>query len=366
MDLRAQLAIAFAEVAQLLSVPWEWAAIIGMLVIAGVGHLIIGLAFHHLHKLAQRSDHEWDDAVVTSLAAPVKLAWWLLLLAMFFVLIPTDPVVREFGMTVVQGALVLLVPWFLHRLIAAGEEQLVATRYAGGASVDKATVRSTARLLRVALWLITVLMVLQTLGVSVSGLLAFGGIGGIAVGFAAKDLLANFFGGLGIFLDRPFTIGDWVRSPDRSIEGTVEEIGWRVTRIRTFDKRPLYVPNSVFGQITIENPSRMLNRRIYEPFGLRYADSRCLATVIERIREMLMNHEAVDANQTVIVNFESFGPSSLDCFMYCYTRTTNWVEYHAVKQDVLLKVLDIVHEEGADIAFPTRTLHMNPPEDDNP
>ena len=77
-------------------------------------------------------------------------------------------------------------------------------------------------------------------------------------------------------MDRPFTIGDWVRSPDRSIEGTVEDIGWRVTRIRTFDQRPLYVPNAVFSQIAIENPSRMLNRRIYELFGLRYEDSRRL------------------------------------------------------------------------------------------
>ena len=104
---------------------------------------------------------------------------------------------------------------------------------------------------------------MQALGYSISGVLAFGGIGGIAVGFAAKDLLANFFGGLMIYLDRPFSVGDWIRSPDKNIEGTVEEIGWRLTRIRTFDKRPLYVPNSTFTQISVENPSRMLNRRIY-------------------------------------------------------------------------------------------------------
>lgn len=360
MDLRAQLAVAFAEVAYRLSMPWEWVAIIGMLLIAATGHLLLGLIFRRLARLATASKHEWDDAVVESLAPPAKFAWWLLLGALLLALIPFEQTVREFGYSAVQGALVLLVPWFLHRLIAAGEEQLMATRYAGGASVDKATVRSTARLLRVSLWLVTVLMVLQTLGVSVSGLLAFGGIGGIAVGFAAKDLLSNFFGGLGIFLDRPFTIGDWVRSADRSLEGTVEDIGWRVTRIRTFDKRPLYVPNSIFSQIIIENPSRMLNRRIYEPFGLRYEDSRVLNRVIERVHAMLLEHPAIDKSQTVIVNFDAFGASSLDCFLYCLTHTTNWVEYHSVKQDVLLKVLEIVHEEGADIAFPTRTLHIDP------
>ena len=119
-------------------------------------------------------------------------------------------------------------------------------------------------------------MILQSLGVSVSGLLAFGGIGGIAVGFAARDLLANFLGGLSIYLDRPFTVGDWIRSPDREIEGTVEEIGWRMTRIRTFDQRPLYVPNSIFASVALENPSRMNNRRIYETLGIRYEDAACI------------------------------------------------------------------------------------------
>ena len=96
------------------------------------------------------------------------------------------------------------------------------------------------------------LTLLQTLGLSISGLMAFGGMGGIAVGFAAKDILANFFGGLFIYTDRPFSVGDWIRSPDRDIEGTVEKIGWRVTRIRTFDKRPLYIPKEPSGPAAVE------------------------------------------------------------------------------------------------------------------
>ncbi len=366
MDIQSRLAIAFAEVADRLEVPWEWVAIGGLLAITAAGHLFVVVVLHHLDRAAQSTEQEWDDVIVRSLAPPAKCAWWLLMLAMLLALLPSMAPLRNVGLEAIQGVLVLLVPWFLHRLIAAGEEQIVAGRLAEGSSVDKATVRSTARLLRVALWTVAVLMVLQTLGVSVSGLLAFGGIGGIAVGFAAKDLLSNFFGGLAVFMDRPFTIGDWVRSPDRSIEGTVEDIGWRVTRIRTFDKRPLYVPNSVFAQITIENPSRMLNRRIYEKFGLRYSDSRVLAPVLADIRQMLEGHEAIDQSQTIIVNFEAFGASSLDCFIYCLTKTTNWVEFHGVKQEVLLRLLAIVHEHGADIAFPTRTLQIESPEEPIP
>ncbi|WP_258868179.1 mechanosensitive ion channel family protein [Alkalilimnicola ehrlichii] len=124
------------------------------------------------------------------------------------------------------------------------------------------------------------LVVLQTLGISIAGVLAFGGVGGIAVGFAARDLLANFFGGLTVYLDRPFSVGDWIRSPDREIEGTVERIGWRQTRIRTFDLRPLYVPNSTFNSIALENPSRMSNRRIFETIGIRYNDADKMATIV--------------------------------------------------------------------------------------
>ena len=152
---------------------------------------------------------------------------------------------------------------------------------------------------------------MQAFGLSLSGLLTFGGVGGLIVGLAAKDLLSNFFGGMMIYFDRPFKVGDWIRSPDRQIEGTVERIGWRMTIIRTFDKRPLYVPNSVFSNIVVENPSRMLNRRINETFGLRYQDANKLALIVDDVKAMLETHPDIDAKQTLIVNFDKFGPSTL-------------------------------------------------------
>jgi MscS family membrane protein len=202
------------------------------------------------------------------------------------------------------------------------------------------------------------LVALQTLGFSISGVLAFGGVGGIAVGFAAKDLLANFFGGLMVYLDRPFSVGDWIRSPDRNIEGTVEEIGWRLTMIRTFDKRPLYVPNATFTSIAVENPSRMLNRRIYETIGIRYDDADKMEGIVREVEQMLRDHPEIDTNQTLMVNFNKFAASSLDFFIYTFTRTTVWTEYHKIKQDVLLKINAIITKHGAEIAFPTSTIHL--------
>ncbi len=225
---------------------------------------------------------------------------------------------------------------------------------------DETTVQAIAKVARLFFIVIGVLTVMQAFGLSLSGLLTFGGVGGLIVGLAAKDLLSNFFGGLMIYFDRPFKVGDWIRSPDRKIEGTVERIGWRMTSIRTFDKRPLYVPNSVFSNIVVENPSRMLNRRIFETIGLRYDDAEKVPVIIDAVREMLQNHKDIDTRQTLIVNFDSFGASSLNFFIYTFTKTVNWVRYHEVKQDVLLQVMAIIKEHEADIAFPTQTLKLDP------
>ena len=191
-------------------------------------------------------------------------------------------------------------------------------------------------------------------------MLAFGGIGGIAVGFAAKDLFANLLGGLTIYMDRPFSVGEWIRSPDKNIEGTVEHIGWRNTCIRAFNKNPIYVPNALFTSIVVENPSRMTHRRIKETIGLRYQDLGKMAVIVADVKTMLQTHPEIDHEATLIVNFNSFGESSLDFFIYSFTKTTVWATYHEVKQEVLLKIADIIATHGAEIAYPTRSLHIEP------
>ena len=259
-----------------------------------------------------------------------------------------------------QLALVVLMAWFLVRFISLAEERIRRKILAGEnttqTSLDPTTLIALAKLLRLSVVISAILVLLPTLGIQITALLAFGGVGGIAVGFAAQDLLANFFGGLMIYLDRPFAIGDWIRSPDREIEGTVETIGWRLTVVRTFDKRPLYIPNSVFNKLALENPSRMTNRRIKETIGIRYSDAAKMGAIVEEVKAMLHSHEAIDTSHTLIVNFVSYSASSLDFFIYTFTKTKNWIEFHEIKQDVMLKIIDIVHKHGADFAFPTRTL----------
>ncbi len=202
------------------------------------------------------------------------------------------------------------------------------------------------------------IFILKTLDYDISSILALGGISGIAIGLAARDMLANIFGGLFLYFDKPFSVNDWIRSPDRSIEGTVQKIGLRQTTVRTFNSRPIYIPNALFNNIVIENPTRMLNRRIYEKFGLRYEDSHVLSAILLEIEKSLKNNPEIDSTKTLMVNFDCFGESALECFIYTFTKTTNWQEYHAIKQKVMLDVLVIIAKNGASCAFPTQTLDI--------
>ncbi|MEP4148135.1 MAG: mechanosensitive ion channel family protein [Halioglobus sp.] len=341
-----------------LGVQVELLLLLALLLAGAMAHLALGFVVRRLHSAVDNNETKWDDIVVSALAPPLRVVLWVIVGYIAMEIYTIGDALQTRVSQTYDTALVLLLAWFLHRLIGGVEREVLRERYGQRESVDKATVRAVVQLARVALWVVTGLGVLQSIDVSISGLLAFGGIGGIAVGFAAKDLLANFIGGLSIYLDRPFTNGDWIRSPDKNIEGTVESIGWRLTRIRTFDQRPLYVPNAIFSQISVENPSRMFNRRIYETVGIRYQDSGKMALIVKQVREMLQNHEEIDLSRTLIVNFVSFGSSSLDFFVYTFTKTTDWVRFHEIKQDVMLKILEIVTRNGADVAFPTQTLHV--------
>jgi len=309
-----------------------------------------------LHLQLAKTATLWDDAAIEAIRRPLSYLIWLLGITFAAQLIglTVAPAIREVGV-------IVLVTWALIRFVRFVEQKILGEGEVKGKPIDRTTADAVTQLLRISIIITAILIALQTLGFDITTLLAFGGIGGVAVGFASKDLLANFFGAVMIYLDRPFSIGDWVRSADREIEGTVERIGWRLTVIRTFDKRPLYVPNSVFTSITVENPSRMTNRRIYETIGVRYDDATVLAKIIDDVKQMLQQHPEIDQQQTMMVNFNKFAESSLDFFIYTFTKTTNWQKYHEIKQDVLFKINNIIEQHGAAVAFPTTTVDLPEP-----
>jgi MscS family membrane protein len=331
-----------------------------VLVAVALINLVAYFLLRHAERVAGKTSNVWDDALVRSARRPLPILIWIVGIAYAGQLVQqvtSDPLLNFVGPTRNVGVIACLT-WFLLRLIRNVSRNLLLEQARTGKEVDPTTVDALSKLSRLSLLVIATLVALQTLGFSITGILTFGGVGGIAVGFAAKDMLANFFGGLTIYMDRPFVVGEWIRSPDKELEGTVEYIGWRHTRVRAFNKNPIYVPNALFTTIVVENPTRMTNRRIKQTIGVRYQDIARLPEIVSDVKNMLMSHPEIDTDATLIVNFDDFADSSLNFFIYAFTKTTEWVHFHEIKQDVLLKVAAIIDKHGAEIAFPTRTLHI--------
>jgi MscS family membrane protein len=358
------------NVSALLSLEWDrfirgdlsWAAQIFAIVLTVLlANFLLRRLLDRLQRKMSKTETPWDDAFIEALRTPLRIAIWIVGFTLVVQVIEENRELAAIFKTIdplLDLAMIAVFAWFLMRLVDQVEGNLVASMEAAGKDVDRTTADALAKLIRAAIVISAVLVAMQTLGFSLTGLLAAGGVGGIVLGFASQDLLSNFLGGIILFFDRPFVVGDWIRSPDREIEGTVEVIGWRQTTLRTFDKRPLYVPNGSFLSISIENPSRMSHRRIRETIGIRYGDIGGMDGITAEVRQMLVDHPEIDESQTLMVNFNAFAPSSVDVFVYTFTHTTSWTKFHTIKQDVLLKIAAIIEKHGAEIAFPTSTLHI--------
>ena len=160
-------------------------------------------------------------------------------------------------------------------------------------------------------------------------------------------------------MDKPFSVGDWIYSPDRDVEGDVEEIGWRKTKILTFAKTPIYVSNSIFTDIIIENKGRMKSRRINEIIPLRYMDIAKVEKIVKEIKEMLTNHININHRLITIVALDSITPAAvLNLKLYVFTNTIEWVRHTEIKQDILIKVIEIIQSNGGELAYDTKEIFL--------
>ena len=214
------------------------------------------------------------------------------------------------------------------------------------------------KLFKILVFIIWTIFFLGKIGINLNTLLAFSGAGGIMIGFASRDLFSNIFGGLMLYLDKPFSVGDWILSPDKNIEGDVDYIGWRQTKILTFEKYPIYVPNSIFSSIIIGNMSRILSRRFREEICIRYADLSKMKKIAEEVKKTLSKHPNINTKYTFVVNFSGYKDGTNILFISTYTNTTDFVRFHEIKQDILLKIGEIIKNNNAEIAFPIKSIYI--------
>ncbi len=329
-----------------------------LLFLAIVVHIGLGFTLNKLSKHLDSTKTQIDDYFVDALSAPLKVLVWYGWIYFSILQLRADfPALGQIA-EYIDIIPIIILAWGILRLISSIEKVMLERE----AKVDKDSIRLFTRLIKISFVFVFVLGFAQYFGYSVSSILTLGGVGGIVVGFAAKDMLANVFGGLMIQMDKPFSTGDWIRTTDKSIEGVVEKIGWRMTRLRTFNKNPVYVPNGIFATIPIETPSRMTNRQIHAIIGIRYDDIAQMQSIIEKVEKLLADHEHIDHEEPCRVYFDLFNASSLDFVIWAFSTVTEGAEFKKIKGKLLLDVADIIANHGAEIAYPTQTLHIQKPE----
>lgn len=213
---------------------------------------------------------------------------------------------------------------------------------------------------RIGVVLLGLATILQIWGIQVAPLIAGLGLFGVAVALGAQDLFKNLLAGLSILVEKRFGVGDWVLV-DGVVEGTVEQIGFRSTRIRRFDKAPVYVPNTEFADSAVTNFSAMTHRRIYWKIGIEYSASKDqLQQVRNGIEAYVLNNEdfAKPPEVPLFVRIDAFNDSSIDIMLYCFTRTTVWGEWLEIKEQLALAIKGIVEGAGTGFAFPSTSIYL--------
>jgi MscS family membrane protein len=327
--------------------------------------LLLKRVFAHLaakliFKAVQHTSSEMDEMLLRSLRRPAEFL--VLVIGLSFMVkilqLPQQPTDLDgLANDAIQILLTFNIAWFCYNLVSLLEHWLSHWAEKTESTLDDQLIPFIRKSLRIFIVFMALLMLVQNLGYSISGLLASLGIGGLAVALAAKDSLSNIFGSLMILLDRPFMLGDWVKVGD--MEGTIEEVGFRSTRIRTFAKTQITIPNSTLMNMSIDNFSRMPKRRIKMTVGVTYNTTPAqMRQAVADIRQMLRDHPAIDQD-FFLVNFTDFGASSLDIMIYCFTTSTVWGEYLDAREDVCLKIMETLEALGLEIAFPSRTLYLH-------
>ena len=336
---------------------WQW---IGLLVLVAAAYAVSWIAalamLRVLLPLVRRSKFALDDRIAETIGGPVRLAIGLLLFSLGLLSLGLSVPVRAFFGGLERALALVIAAWVVVRMIdvfaGAAREHLAAH----GRAPAVAMVPVGRKVAKVVVAAFTLLAILQNIGINVTGVLAGLGIGGLAVALAAQKTLENFFGGLTVMLDQPVRVGDFCRFGDRL--GTVEEIGLRSTRVRTLDRTVVSIPNAEFATLQLENFAERDRIWLSARLGLRYETTPDqLRYVLVQIREMLYAHPKVHPDPARI-RFVEFGAYSLDLEIFAYVLTADYGEFLAVREDIYLRIMDIVAASGTGFAFPSQTAYL--------
>ncbi len=347
------LARSWDAVMNLESIWWQLAvAALIFLLALFVSKLFTRFIIGTMLKITHRTKTGVDRAVVLAFENPLR--WLIIAIGLYlaFNYLPLPPAVMGAVSNLFRSAIIIFIAWGFYNLVGGNQVYELGEKL----SVDQSIVDFFTKVLRFVIIALAISIIAQEWDYDVNGFLAGLGLGGLALALAAKDAIANVFGGIVIILDKPFSVGDWILTP--SIEGTVEEMSFRSTRVRSFGNALITVPNAVLANEAVTNWSRMQKRRVSFNLGVTYTTPRAkLQASVHKIKDLLKNHPEVHPD-TIFVNFDKFSDSSLDIFLYFFTKTTAWGDYLAVKEEINFKIMGILEEEGVSVAFPSRSVYF--------
>jgi len=319
----------------------------------------IVLAF--LQRLAKNSETFYDDRIISALKDPLRFGFIIIGLHFFFLLIFKE---TDFIKNILNTLVIYTIFWTILSITEALRELLYNVTEKFNPDLSKEMGNFILAILKIIIGGIGLAAILQTWGINVTALIASLGLGGLAFALAAKDTASNLFGSFALLADKSIRIGEWVKVG--GVEGVVEDVGMRTTKIRSFQKTLITVPNQLVANQPIENFSRRGIRRIKIHIGLIYGTtSKQLVAIKSDIETMLRTHEGISQKDSRMVYFDSFGDSSLNIFIYTFTKTANWAKYLEIREDIHLKIMEIVENNGSAFAFPSQSIYVEQVPDKN-
>ena len=326
--------------------------------------LIARFILNRLSKLVTKTTTQVDDAVIEVLDGPLK---FFPVVIGFFIAssyLNLSEQNQDFLDLLNRSLITIFIFWLLHQLIIPFS--FVIKNFES--KISKPLVDWTLKGLKILVIVLGSVAILELWGIRVGPVIAGLGLFGVAVALGAQDLFKNLISGIMILMEKRFTVGD-VILVSGEVEGVVEQIGFRSTLVRRFDSTPVMVPNYKFAEQSVTNYTRRHHRRIRWLVGLEYRTSiDQLRTIRSEINSLIKNEKdfAKNENASFYVRIDSFSDSSIDLLIQAFTITNDWGEYLKIKENLAVKIIEIVEKNKAGFAFPSQSLYVESFPNDKP
>jgi MscS family membrane protein len=338
---------------------WQWLALVGLAVMAGVFGAIASAAVRKLLAQAtSRTSANWDDQLLARLRGPLILLFAIGLARILVPLLQLPTSAEAWLAAALRGLLLASLLWTSWRVVDVGAQAAWESSWSQSHMASRALIPLLRRAGQAVVAIAAFLLLLSALGYQITSLIAGLGIGGLALALASQKTVENLFGAFSLGIDQPFREGDFVRVED--VVGTVESLGLRSTQIRTLDRTLVSIPNGKLAEMRLETFAVRDRLRLSCTVGLEYGTSaEQMRSVLDGLERVLREHPKIWPDN-VIVRFKQLGASSLDIEVMAWFTTSDWSEFLLIRQETLLAFMGVVERCGCHFAFPTQTVHLVP------